>query len=448
MPSDGLESLLAEREIRQHLYAGCRAQDRLDLPLLLSVWHEGGRWDDEVLGTGGPVAERGGAIIGQLGASQCHAHHLSNVEIAVDGDHAVSRCDLSAVRRSATMVDSHDRAQYLDQWSRRDGRWAIDSRRVMARATWTQPVKDGGRGERSRRDHADPFYALFAFPESDGDGNVEGERDRLEVLIAEREILRQLNHYCRGIDRFDIDLWKSVWHVDATLDYESGQLKGRAMEMAVQMTLGHDVYAAHSHQIMNPTIRIKGDRAVSETCAHAVLRGYPDRSGIVTDSHYRGRYLDRWSCRDGRWAIDHRTLTEEMMWNQSGHGQTGHEARRDREDPSYRLFASVESGEGEEIEQLSAERAIRAQLHAHGQAERHQIGNMLIVVDGDRAVSETGAIILRQGEAEGNGRTDDHCRGRYLDRWSKRDGGWTLDQRRFVEDFMWRQTVEPAAIMP
>ncbi|WP_162854711.1 nuclear transport factor 2 family protein [Sphingobium estronivorans] len=448
MPSDVLGSLLAEREIRQQLYAACRAQDRLDLPLLLSVWHEGGTWDDEVLETGDPVVEVAGAIIGQLGASQCHAHHLSNVEIVVDGDRAVSRCDLSAVRRSAMMVDSHDWAQYLDQWSRRDGRWAIDGRRMVGREAWTQPVEDGGRGERSRRDLADPVYALFAFPGSDRDEDAEEERDRREILIAEREILRQLNRYCRGIDRFDVELWKSVWHDDATLDYESGQLKGRAMAMAVQMTLGHDVYAAHSHQIMNPTIRIKGDRAVSETCAHAVLRGYPDRSGMVTDSHYRGRYLDRWSCRDGRWAIDHRTLTEELMWNQSGHGRMGHEARRDREDPSYRLFASVEGGEGEEIEQLSAERAIRAQIHAHGRAERHQIGNILIVVDGDRAVSETGAIILRQGEAEGNGRTDDHCRGRYLDRWAKRDGGWTLDQRRFVEDFMWYQTVESAAIVP
>lgn len=269
----------------------------------------------------------------------------------------------------------------------------------------------------------------------------------LEVLTAERAILRQLNHYCRGIDRFDIDLWKSVWHDDATLDYESGQLKGTALEMAVQMTLGHDIYAAHSHQIMNPTIRIEGGRAVSETCAHAVLRGYPDKCGVVTDSHYRGRYLDRWSQRDGRWALDHRTLIEDLMWNQSGdEARTGSEARRDRQDPSYRLFASVEGSEGEEVEQLLAERAICAELHAHSRADRHLIGNMLIMINGDRAVSESGAIILLHGELEASGRTfDDHFRGRHLDRWLKRDGRWVLDQRHFVEDFMWRQTVEPAA---
>ena len=452
MPVDGLEPLFAERAIRQQLHAGCRALDRLDLPLLRSLWYEEGTLEDQSLGSSGAIADQAALVIDQLRPFQCHAHHLSNVEIQVEGDRAVSRCELSAVRRSPAMVDSHYRAEYRDQWSRREGRWAIERRQVLGGTAWTLSVADAGRGERSRRDRADPVYPLFAWLDNQGEeAGRKPVRDpqRVEVLMAEREILRQLNHYCRGLDRFDIDLWKSVWHDDATLDYESGHLKGRALDMAAQMTVGHEVYAGHSHQIMNPTIRIKGDRAVSETCAHAVLRGYADPSGTVTDSHYRGRYLDRWSRRDGRWAIDHRTLTEELMWNQpADEPWSGPESRRDRQDPSFALFASVEGDGGHLVEQIWAERAIGAQLHAIGRADRHQIGTMLIRVSGNQAVSETGVIIRRPGEAGANGvAIDDHVRGRHLDRWSKREGHWALDDRHFVEDFGWRQTVEPGATL-
>lgn len=174
MLRDALEPLVAEREIRQQLYAGCRALDRLDLSLFLSVLHEGGTWDDESLELIGPVAGLAGAVMGQLSTSQRHVHHLSNVEIQVDGDRAVSQCQVSAVRRSTWMVDSHYRAQYLDQWFRRDGRWAIDRRRVLGGLAWKQFIKEGGCGERSRRGRADPVYELFALLGNDRSGKVEG----------------------------------------------------------------------------------------------------------------------------------------------------------------------------------------------------------------------------------------------------------------------------------
>ncbi|QTH21123.1 nuclear transport factor 2 family protein [Rhizorhabdus wittichii] len=94
----------------------------------------------------------------------------------------------------------------------------------------------------------------------------------------------------------------------------------------------------HSQQITNILIRIDGDHAASEAYVTATLRFEQD--GVRRQATVLGRHLDRWSCRAGRWAVDHRhfvcdldevhDLAEERLrsW--------GH---RDRDDPSYALFA-------------------------------------------------------------------------------------------------------------
>jgi hypothetical protein len=61
-------------------------------------------------------------------------------------------------------------------------------------------------------------------------------------------------------------------------------------------------------------------------------------NGIV-DTLSRGRYLDRWSRRDGAWAIDHRihitdfTSMHELPTNEWAAGSP--RSRRDVSDPSY-----------------------------------------------------------------------------------------------------------------
>jgi hypothetical protein len=63
--------------------------------------------------------------------------------------------------------------------------------------------------------------------------------------------------------------------------------------------------------------------------------------GWVEERTVRGRYLDTWSRRDGRWAIEHRHhvcdarsthRVEESTTDISAHG-----SRRDRTDSSYDL---------------------------------------------------------------------------------------------------------------
>ena len=59
----------------------------------------------------------------------------------------------------------------------------------------------------------------------------------------------------------------------------------------------------------------------------------------------------------------------------------------------------------------------------------HQLSNILIVVDGDTATSESYVhACIRMDE------NDIVVRGRYLDTWSRRDGEWRIDERRYEND--------------
>lgn len=68
----------------------------------------------------------------------------------------------------------------------------------------------------------------------------------------------------------------------------------------------------------------------------------------------------------------------------------------------------------------------------------HQVSNILIEVEGDRAGSESYVLAMLWGQAPGTGMpphyTQMEARGRYVDLWSCRNGVWAIDHRDFVED--------------
>ncbi len=67
--------------------------------------------------------------------------------------------------------------------------------------------------------------------------------------------------------------------------------------------------------------------------------------------------------------------------------------------------------------------------HRNCDATSHQLTNMLIEVEGDRATSESyvTACIRASG-------VDIVVRGRYIDSWSCRAGQWRIDERRYIND--------------
>jgi SnoaL-like domain len=162
----------------------------------------------------------------------------------------------------------------------------------------------------------------------------------VEELIAKSEIREVLHDYCRSMDRLDRDLCVSVFHPEAELFYE-GMFAGTAPEFFQWIFERHQSVRACSHQLTSTTIRVAGDRAVSETYGTIAIQSDGDE-GWTEERTTRGRYLDTWSRRNQRWAIERRHHVVDMRSTHCVRAETtdisGHGARRDKDDPSYRLL--------------------------------------------------------------------------------------------------------------
>jgi hypothetical protein len=162
----------------------------------------------------------------------------------------------------------------------------------------------------------------------------------LETLLAKDAIHEALVNYCRGMDRIDDPLSRASWHEGGGAFYEGmGDVPGHAFCDSVLDF--HPTLAAHTHELSNIAIRVRGDRAVSESYVQVTFL-YPEKDGrhVVRTTH--GRYLDRWSRRDGRWALDHRRYLLTFYYTHEVQPKVGAFTTRAADDPSYALFASLE----------------------------------------------------------------------------------------------------------
>ena len=155
-------------------------------------------------------------------------------------------------------------------------------------------------------------------------------------LLARQAVTDVLHRYCRAMDRIDRALALTCWHEGATVDYGDAFRGGAADFVEWVCRVHEDVFVAHSHQITNVALRLTDDRAASESYVTVALRTRGDGAGEQVDIVGRGRYLDRWSCRDGTWAIEHRQHVTDLQQVRPATGLAGAvPARRDRSDPSY-----------------------------------------------------------------------------------------------------------------
>jgi SnoaL-like domain len=168
----------------------------------------------------------------------------------------------------------------------------------------------------------------------------------LEELIVREAIRDQLHNYCRAMDRRDDGLGRAVWHEDGTADYGAEVFQGLGRDFVDQVSRNHLRRAAHSHQIATVGIEVDGEHAASE--AYATVRLVTEGPDGVSEEFFAGRYLDRWSRRDGRWAIDHRLwvldfgeLDRPVATPLAGDGA------RDRTDPSYAVLGLERIAKGE-----------------------------------------------------------------------------------------------------
>ena len=156
--------------------------------------------------------------------------------------------------------------------------------------------------------------------------------------LVKQEIRDNLARYCRAMDRMDRALADSLWHDGASVDYV-GVYQGSSEGFLDWVWTMHAELQTHSHQITNVLCDVNGSEAASEAYVTVALWTCPDESGARTEITARGRYLDSWSRKAGRWAIDRRTYITDMQNRetiQSGEQPPG--GTRDQDDPSYRVL--------------------------------------------------------------------------------------------------------------
>lgn len=176
--SDTIQDLIDRQQITHLLHTYCRALDRLDRPMLESIFHSDSR--HAMGGFEGPSRDFCGFAMEILASLEGTQHTLGNVTIELDGDIARSECYFIAYHRIAAGVEGpgafadHDLSKdedvimggrYVDRLERRDGVWKIVHRiGVMDWCRWEDAADrrffDLGAAPYGRRGKDDPVYTL------------------------------------------------------------------------------------------------------------------------------------------------------------------------------------------------------------------------------------------------------------------------------------------------
>jgi hypothetical protein len=120
---------------------------------------------------------------------------------------------------------------------------------------------------------------------------------RLEQLLDRQDILDCLVRFCRGMDRFDRELFLSAFHGDAII--AAGPFVGGPEKLFDWASQLHEQgQSATLHYMLNHTCEIDGDVAHTET--YYLFTG---RNRDETNWTAGGRYIDRVERRDGAWKI-------------------------------------------------------------------------------------------------------------------------------------------------
>ncbi|CAM5221765.1 hypothetical protein CDEF62S_04486 [Castellaniella defragrans] len=173
-------------------------------------------------------------------------------------------------------------------------------------------------------------------------------------LRAEHDIKRVLQQYCRGVDRRDFKLVRSVYHADA--EDHHGPYNGNVDGLIHWMTRRHEGVAQSMHMLGNCLIDWRTDSvALVETYCVTYQRLKENGASSTSDvgltvggsgqqTQVRCRYLDRFEKRDGQWKIAHRVVAYESLLLEdtpAGSPFAGgmQLATRGEDDPLYAMLA-------------------------------------------------------------------------------------------------------------
>lgn len=140
----------------------------------------------------------------------------------------------------------------------------------------------------------------------------------VDHLLAVQGVSQALALHSQGVDRADAPLLQSAYHGDASVDY--GFFKGPVEEFAPILCGAQRQGPVTLHRTSAPWVRVNGNSALSESYVLACAEAESDEEGGTVQRLIGGRYLDRLSCREGHWRLDHRHYV--LDWNMSRPGRS------------------------------------------------------------------------------------------------------------------------------
>lgn len=143
--TDTLQQLRDIREIEQLRIRYCDAADQADAALMRAVFHPDAT-DEHASMFADPIDELVPKMMQMHERFSLTQHSLSNIVIAVDGDAADSRCQVTAHHRYEADGQSYHLiagGHYVDRIERRDGAWRIARRVTHMDWSLTHRIEDG-----------------------------------------------------------------------------------------------------------------------------------------------------------------------------------------------------------------------------------------------------------------------------------------------------------------
>ena len=136
----------------------------------------------------------------------------------------------------------------------------------------------------------------------------------LDSLIAKQDITELVYLYMRGLDRWDGDLMRSLFHDDAWCEY--GFMNGSAREFIDYCMAALASHAANHHFVGNILIEVEGDEAFGEVYFNAYHK-IGGENGF-DDVIIAGRYLIATS--GAGWKFAYRS--ERVDWSHTARATT------------------------------------------------------------------------------------------------------------------------------
>ena len=132
-----------------------------------------------------------------------------------------------------------------------------------------------------------------------------------ELLVKDR--LHELEMaYCRGVDRRDAELLRSIFFEDA-IEEHGEMYRGSARDF-VDWVMDKFMprYELTTHYVLNEWYRVDGDRAEGETHRLSYHRERAS-DGSATEAIAACRTFNKYECRDGVWKISYRAVVRDWV---------------------------------------------------------------------------------------------------------------------------------------